>query len=263
VPRARHLLRAAILLSACLATPATAHATQSVRLQATLTPERLGQATTVGFGFQIAAPPRQVPSPLTEVDVRYPGNLGIALSGLGLATCSPTTLQAFGPKGCPANSLLGYGTAIAEIQIGPEIERETTNITLIRAPTQNGRFALLFYVNGKDPISAQLVFPGLLLPTSPPFGGRINISVPLVPSLPQAPDVAVIKLTTTLGPEHLTYYEHTHNGHTIAYNPKGILLPNNCPHNGFPFTATFGFQDGTHTNAHTTIPCPKHGRGHH
>jgi hypothetical protein len=257
VRRTNHLL-ASILACACIPS-ALAQATQSVSLNATLTPERLGHATTVRFGFQITSPNGQVPPPLTQIDVNYPGNLGIALSELGLATCSATMLEASGPASCPADSLMGYGTATAEIQIGPEIEHEIANITLIRAPTQNGHLALLFYANAISPISAQLIFPGLLLPTPPPFGGSINITVPLVHSLPEAPDVAVVKLTSTLGPEHLTYYEHTH-GHTIAYNPKGILLPNTCPHDGFPFTATFGFLDGTHANAHTTVPCPKHHR---
>lgn len=239
------------------ASTALAHATQSASLQATLKPESLGHATTVGFAFQIHAPKGQVPPPLTQVDVNYPGNLGIALSELGLASCSPTTLETSGPEGCPANSLMGYGTAIAEIPIGPDIQDESADITLIRTSTQQEHLALLFYANALSPISAQLIFPGLLLPTTAPFGGRINIGIPLVPTLPEAPDVAVIKLTATLGPEHLTYYEHRH-GHNIPYNPKGILLPNTCPHGGFPFSATFTFLDGTHADAHTNVPCPRH-----
>ncbi|HZL47765.1 MAG TPA: hypothetical protein VFC30_01995, partial [Solirubrobacteraceae bacterium] len=70
-----------------------------------------------------------------------------------------------------------------------------------------------------------------------------------------APDVALTALHTTLGPQHLTYYEHTH-GKTIPYHPKGILLPNTCPHNGFRFAAQFAFQDGSHATAHTTVRCP-------
>lgn len=245
---------AAALLCASLAT--VAHATQSVTLQATLTPERLGHATTVGFGIQIATPAGQAPSPLTEVNVRYPGDLGIALSGLGLATCSPATLEALGVEGCPADSLMGYGTALAEIPIGPYTERETASVTIVRGPAQEEHLALLFYADAAAPVSAQLVFPGLLLPTSAPFGGRINIDVPLVPSLPKGPDVAVVRLRSTLGPEHLTYYEHRH-GHLIPYNPKGILLPDTCPHGGFPFAATITFLDAGRTTAHTTVPCPK------
>ena len=34
-------------------------------------------------------------------------------------------------------------------------------------------------------------------------------------------------------------------------------------HGGFPFAATFAFLDGTHANAHTTVPCPKYHRPGH
>jgi hypothetical protein len=259
VRRTHHLLTA-ILFCASLLAP-VAYATQTVRLHATLEPERLGHATTVGFAFQITTPTGKTPSPLTHVDVSYPGNLGIALSELGLATCTPTTLEILGPEGCPANSIMGHGTATAEIPIGPAIERETATITLVRAPTANGHLTLLFYADALSPVNAQLVLPGALLPAGTPrYGGRIDIDVPLVPSLPDGPDVAVVKLTSTLGPEHLTYYQHTRNGHTTPYNPKGILLPDTCPHGGFPFAAKFGFQDGTRASAHTTVPCPRHHR---
>ncbi len=250
--RTRALL-AALLACACL--PATAHARQSVRLHATLTPERLGQGTTIGFGFQITAPAGRVPSPLTAIDVSYPNDLAIALSEIGLATCTPATLEESGPEGCPANSRMGYGTALAEIPIGPEIVHETAHVTLIRAPAHDGHLALLFYAAGEVPVWAPVTFPGFLLPASAPFGGRIDINVPLIPSLPGGPDVAVTQLRSTLGPQHLTYYEHTH-GRWKGYHPAGILLPNSCPHGGFPFAATLTFLDGSHASAHTTVPCP-------
>jgi hypothetical protein len=226
-----------------------------VKLNATLAPERLGRGTTIGFGFQITAPANRVPPPLTEITVSYPNNLGIALSGVGLATCTPAILEEAGPQGCPSDSLMGYGTALAEIPIGPEIIRETADVTLIRGPTQSGHIALLFYANGETPVSAQLVLPGLLLPAPAPFGGHININVPLIPSLPEAPDVAVTELRSTLGPRDLTYHERIH-GHWLSYHPKGILLPNNCPQGGFPFAAELHFQNGSHTRAHTTVACP-------
>ncbi len=252
VRRAHDLLVVALL---CAVIPTTADAAQSVRLDATLTPERLGHGTTIGFGFQIAAPANQVPPPLTSVEVLYSADLGISLSGLGLATCTPSTLEALGAEGCPADSRMGYGTALAEIPIGPEIAHETAHLTLLRTRTQNGHLALLFYAEGAAPISTQILLPGLLLPAPAPFGGRININVPLVPSLPGAPDVAVVKLRSTIGPKHLTYYEHLH-GRWVSYHPKGILLPDNCPHGGFPFSAILTFLDGSHTSAYTTVPCP-------
>jgi hypothetical protein len=241
-------------LLTCLSLTATAHAAQTVKLHATLTPERPGQGTTIGFGLQISTPAGHVPSPLTEVSISYPASLQVALSGLGLASCSTEVLETFGARGCPAESLMGYGSALAEIPVGSEAVDVAAHVTLLRAPVAG--FALLFYAEATTGVSAQFAFPGQLLPAPAPFGGRIAIDVPLVPGLPAGPDVAVVQLNSTIGPEHITYYEH-HHGHWISYHPQGILLPNNCPHGGFPFTASLTFLDGTYTTAHTTVPCPR------
>ena len=56
VRRARDLVLAVLLACVCVFPPAAAEATQSVKLGATLTPEHLGQGTTIGFSFQIEAP---------------------------------------------------------------------------------------------------------------------------------------------------------------------------------------------------------------
>jgi len=252
--RARHTLTISLLCAACFS--GTAAANESVTLHAKLTPERLGQGTTIGFDLQIEAPEGQVPAPLTAVDVRYPNNLGIALSGVGLETCSESVLQTLGARACPVDSRMGFGTALADVPIGPEGVRESASVTVLRAPDQEGHLALFFYTESISPVLAQLVFPGLLLPARAPFGGLLNVNVPLVPAVPTGPDVSVIQLEATLGPEHLTYTEAVH-GKILFYQPKGILLPDRCPRGGFPFAATLAFLGGSHASAHTAVPCPR------
>jgi hypothetical protein len=88
----------------------------------------------------------------------------------------------------------------------------------------------------------------------------LSIAVPLIPSIPGAPDVALVQLHLTLGPSGVVYYERV-AGRTLAYRPPGILLPSGCPRGGFPFAAEFSFVDGTRTSAATTVPCP--GRWRH
>jgi len=243
-----------IILCGCVSP--CAQAAQSVGLDATLSPEHLGRETTVGFGFQISARDGRPPSPLTDVEVRYPDHLGLALSGLGFASCSASLLEAVGSAACPANSLMGYGTATAEIPIGPSHLYETAHVTIFRAPAQAGQVGLLFHVEAASPVSAELVFPGLLLSAAPPFAGSIDIKVPLVPGLPFGPNVAVVKLAMTVGPtSKIFYYERVH-GKTLRYHPRGVLLPDSCPRGGFPFAAAFGFEDGSHARAETTVPCP-------
>jgi hypothetical protein len=244
---------AAVLACACWL-PACAAAEQSIQLQAAFTPERLGHDTSLSLSFQIAAPAGEVPSPVTAIGFRYPRNLGITSTGLGVERCTAATLQHVGPTGCPTDSVMGLGSATGEIEFGPEIISEGAKITILRAKDQDGHIAMLFNAFAESPVQANIVIPGLLLPGPAPFGGHIQISVPLVESLPEAPDVATVQIHVMIGPAAgLRYTERVH-GRTIHYTPNGILLPRHCPRGGFPFAATFGFQDGS--------PRKRHGHRH-
>jgi hypothetical protein len=257
---ARQTVRLLTLALLSTATCCTAAAAPTVTLNATLTPEYLGQGTTISFGFNITNPANQTPPPLTNVEISYPVELAFALSELGLATCSTQKLEAFGVEGCPPNAVMGYGTALAEIPIGPSLASEAAEVTILRATNRSGHLALLIYVNAPTPISGQFVFPALLLPAKHPYGGRLDMAIPLITSFPQGPDVAVTQFHSTLGPLHLHYREQK-QGHTIEYTPKGPPLPNRCPHGGFQFAATFAFQDGSHATASTKVPCPRDSSG--
>jgi hypothetical protein len=226
------------------------------QLSAALSPEHLGQGTTIIFGFTLATTGGQVPSPLTSLNLYYPDNLGIGTSGLGLETCNPTILERDGPEGCPSQSQMGYGKGVVEIPFGPEILTETAQTTIFMAHVHDGHLGLLFYANGHSPVAAQIVFHGVVLPASSPFGGDLATTIPLVPTLPEAPNASVVQLRSTIGPLHLTYYERT-RGRYRAYHPRGIVLPRTCPRGGFRFAASFAFENGSHTSARTTVPCPR------
>jgi hypothetical protein len=242
-------------LALCASLAAPARAASSARLHVAFLPKRLGEETTVEFNAQIVGSHARIPPPLTELDVRYPNQLGVFVGNLGAATCSRKKLEAAGPEGCPADSHMGEGSALAEIPIGPEVIRETARVAILRAPEHEGHIELLFYATGETPVYAQIAFTGSLLPAPPPYGAQIHIAVPLVPSLPGGPYVSVVRIHATIGPRGLTYYKHV-RGKRVAYKPRGILLPDQCPRRGFPFDAIFGFFDGTSTSAYTSVPCP-------
>ncbi|MFI5003429.1 MAG: hypothetical protein ACHQE6_00300 [Solirubrobacterales bacterium] len=258
VSSAGRLLAAALLLPVCACLPGAAGAAQTARLSAALTPERLGAGTTIAFGFTVASTTGQVPSPLIGVDLLYPANLGIGTSGLGLATCDAQTLEVLGPEGCPSESQMGYGAALVEVPFGPVTLQETAITKVFMAHIRDGHLGLIFYASGVVPVDAQIIFPGLVLPARNPYGGDLATTIPLVPTLPGAPYASVVKLSTTLGPAHLTYYERTH-GKYIPYHPRGIVLPRTCPRGGFKFAARFNFHDATHAAARTSVPCPRRG----
>jgi hypothetical protein len=247
-------LTSALIWVSCLS--GFAAPSEAAHLAAGVTPERLGQGTSIRLRFQLAPADRRVPPPLKRVDIRYPANFGIALSGLGIEACTAAVLETLGPSGCPPDSVMGYGSALGGIPFGPEIVREGAAVTIVRAEDEDGRIALLFDAEGLSPVLANIVLPGVLLPAPPPFGGDIHIAVPVVPSLPEAPDVAVLELGATIGPAAGLSYSEVAHGRRVSYTPKGILLPDTCPRGGFPFAASFGFQGGRRESAQTTVQCP-------
>jgi hypothetical protein len=256
----RAIARASILCAIALACSccASASAAPAVKLEATFTPERLGAGTTVHVGFQIAARAGQAPSPVTGIQLRYPHGLGLASSDLGLETCAPTLLEVSGLTACPTDSLMGRGSAVVEVPSRTDSVLEQARVTLVSGPVQNGHLDLLYFVSGDLPVLARLVFPGLVLPTSLPFGGNLETKLPLVQSVPEGPDVALTQMQTTIGPSGITYTERV-KGRLISFHPKGILLPSSCPNGGFPFAVRLSFQDGASARAGTRVPCPAKG----
>ncbi len=250
-----------LVACACAWPAGTCAAAENASLHVKLVPERLGAATTIVFGVRIAGgpgPSGEVPAPLIELDLAYPAGFGLGTSGLGTENCQQATLQALGPKACPPDSRMGEGSALVEVPFGSEPIEERAHVEMFMAPVQNEQLRMVFYASGQSPVIAQLAFPAVLAPAPAPSGGALDTELPLVPTFPRSPDVSVLRFGSTLGPLGLTYYEQIH-GRTVAYRPRGVVLPKRCPANGFPFTARLGFADGTKVTATAKVPCPRAG----
>jgi hypothetical protein len=245
---------AALAVCGCL--PAVSAASESVQLQTSFTPDKLGASTTIGFGFQISDPAGGLPPPLTSLSLRLPPGINYIMTTLGLATCNPATLVAQGLDGCPPNSRLGSGSAFVEVPFGTGSGREIPDIQAVMGPSHNGNIVVLFYANGQEPVFAQLVFEGELISGSSALGGSLTAAIPLIPSVPNGPPVSIVSVQATIGPNHLTYYEHVH-GRTVSFHPKGVGVPSHCPRGGFQFSANFSFADGSTATAQSTVPCPR------
>jgi hypothetical protein len=253
--RASSRARAALVLSALiLATGAAsaADASQTARLSAKFTPEKLGSPTAISLGVDIAGAGETLPSALTGIDFRYPSGLALATSTLGLSACNPARLEAEGPPACPADSRMGGGKAIVEFPLGPETRSETAQIAIFAGPPSEGHLHMLIFAMGEEPVYGQIVMSAVLQ------SGELRFTVPLVPTLPASPDLAVVQLRVTIGGK-LTYYERA-AGSTLAFRPRGIGLPRRCPRGGFHFAATFAFLDGSRVPAHTVVACPRRRR---
>jgi hypothetical protein len=237
--------------------PARALAVPKVVLHAGFNPEHLGHSTTLHLRIQVAPGDEPIPPPLIHAELRYPAGLDVQLSGLGIDACTAATLETAGIDACPVNSVMGEGQAVAEFLIAHHIVRELAAITAVRTTEQEGHLTMLLYVYDETAVSAQLILTTQLLPAGKPFAGRVNITIPLVQSLPETPDLSVAEIQLALGPETLTYSEVL-AGKIVHYIPEGISLPKHCPRSGFPFAVTLGFANGTHASATRRVPCPSH-----
>ncbi len=250
-------LAATAALSACACLPATAaaKASETATLHTSFAPDRLGASTTLSFSFNITTTAGLAPPPLNSIDLHMPAGMNYAETTLGLAVCQPEVLAKEGLTGCPANSRLGFGSAFVEVPFGNGAGTELPEIQAVMGPSSNGNIVVLFYANGKTPVSAQLVFRGEVQPASSPFGSQLQTLVPPIPSVPGGNNVAILSVKATIGPEDLTYYKYVH-GKRVSFKPLGIGVPEHCPRGGFPFSASFTFEDGSATSTSTKIPCP-------
>jgi len=244
-------------LALCVCPPAHAHAGQTITLKTSLKPDRLGVRTTIEFGFAVHSTiPRRAPAPLTDVDLQLPAGLGLATSTLGLANCEPAALLARGVAGCSANARIGFGSALVAVPAEEESVLEEGSLTAFVGPPNSEHLEVLFYAEGRSPVSAQLVFPGQILDDNAPFSGRLNTAIPLIPTWPGGADVAVTRLGSTIGPLGLTYYRRV-GKKIVPFHPRGIAVPKRCPRGGFPFRVDIAFLDGSRADATSTVPCPR------
>jgi hypothetical protein len=253
------ITRTAIVAALALCTwlPVPAYAGQTVTLSTSFNPDRLGARTTIEFGFQVHSTiPRRAPSPVTDVVLHLPAGMGLATSTLGLANCEPAALIAGGVDGCSANARIGFGSAVVAIPAENAPVEEEGSLTALVGPPNSEHLEVLFYAEGHTPVFAQLVFPGRLLDDNPPFSGRLDTVIPLIPTWPGGPNVAVTRMTSTIGPRGLTYYRHV-RGKIVPFHPRGIAVPKRCPRRGFQFRVDLTFMDGTRQSATSAVPCPR------
>ena len=233
-----------------------ARAAPIVAVHASLHPKIPGRSTTIGMTIAVSPNGTVVPPSLLAVQVRYPAGLDVQLSGLGIEACSPATLAMLGPPGCPPDSVMGYGSAIAQVPIKGEVISETARLAIVRAAQHDGHLALMLVAYDEPALSAQIVLGAELLPAERPFGGQLAISVPLVTTFPEGPDMSVTEVELALGPRHLRYSERAH-GRVVHYEPAGIRLPSRCTRGGYRFAVQLSFAGGEQASAKTSVPCPR------
>jgi hypothetical protein len=176
--------------------------------------------------------------------LRFPAGLGIEIPHL--SSCAAAPLRAHGANGCPRQSQLGHGYALAEAQAGSQIVTEHIALWLFLGPFHNLQPTFEILAQGFTPFYERVVLTGSVLPDRSPYGEDLIVSTPPIPTLPLEPDASILTMSLTIG---VAKPRHPREANTV-------VVPSTCPAGGFPFAAGFTYADGSSGNAFATAPCP-------
>lgn len=180
--------------------------------------------------------------PLTGV--RYFIPAGARLHPQGFATCLPSTVERSGPAACPKQSFAGpLGSARGVVSFGGERVHETLSIQPLFAPAGD----LEFYVEGKTPVSVEILATGHIRKAPPPFGLEAIGEVPLIETVPGALDGSTEVINLKVGAAY------KRGKKTVSY----ITIPRHCPRGGWLVKSELIFLGGTTVETSYKMPCPK------
>lgn len=221
------------------AATASAAAT-SVGVQPSLQPYRLGAHARASVSLRFFGGAEHVPAPLSGAVLRFPPGLRIDLSGIG--SCAYARLHSRGAAGCPASSLLGRGAATLEVHAGSQTVPEHATISVFRGANRGAHPTFEILGHGSTPLDETTISTAVLLADSPPYGSKLVVTVPPIPTLTFEPNASFNALSLTIG------------GTPHARNP--IVIPRHCPSGGFAFATSFSFADGSSAVESGRVPCP-------
>lgn len=182
------------------------------------------------------------PSPLTGINFFAPA--GAKLHPQGFATCSPSVIEHSGPKPCPKRSIAGpLGHVVGAVSFGGERVPEIASVQPFFAPDNK----LVVFIDGTTPALLEILATGHVISSSPPFGVEFIGEVPLIETVPEAPDASFEEGTVELGAAY------KHGKKTVSY----VTLPQSCPKHGWLTKAEFHFLSGATIEASYLMPCPK------
>jgi hypothetical protein len=226
----RALLATVVLTLAATAFAATAAAAPKVTLKAEAVPIRGFRGTGNFFGAGAAVKAEYTisgseyggfPPPLIGVTFSLPR--GVKLHTKGFPTCPASTLEPSGrgPAACPRGSAAGpVGKVLGIVAFGNE--RVSATLESFSAPGGG----LLFFTAGHSPVSLEILSRAhyVNLNGGGGFGPKLIAGVPLVETVPGAPDASVLRVSVKVGSAIRRHGRTTYYGTLPKSCPKHFLL---------------------------------------
>jgi hypothetical protein len=212
-------------------------------IRPSFSPDRLGAKAAFTFAVHFSGGELGVPSPVRRAVVHFPP--GLTLDIPKLRSCTKARLQARGAGGCPAQSKIGAGHALADVHVGSSVESEEAAVSAFVGPPQGLYPTIEILGQGYSPLDERVVITATTLPDNPPYGEKLVMSIPAIPSIPLEPNASTVSFSMTIGGR--AFRKH---------DPNTVVLPSHCAAGGFPFAAEFTYEDGSKSDSTATVPCP-------
>jgi hypothetical protein len=219
---------------------------ESARIAATLSPNRLGAAARLNVYIAYGQAESELTPPIRHALLRLPAALGIDIPSL--RSCSAAHLRAHGARGCPPQSSIGSGQALTDALLGSQLLSEHVELSLFVGPLVNLEPTFEILAEALTPFRERVVIVGKVLPDDPPFGEDLSIALPPIRTLPLEPDASIVSLSLSIGPRP---------GARRSRRSNAVLVPAHCPSGGFPFAIESAFADGGSSKTLTAAPCPR------
>lgn len=183
-------------------------------------------------------------SPPPVTNLRYFAPAGAKLDTQGFTTCTRAVLEQFGPSHCPKTSTLGPpGWGLGVVSFGGERVPERATVQPFFGPGGS----VQVFVDGSTPVSLEIVASGQVVPAAAPFSEEYIEEVPLIETVPGAPDASILEGTVEVGAAHKL------GGKTVSY----VTIPPRCPKGSWPVKVEVTFLGGVTAQASYKMPCPK------
>jgi hypothetical protein len=195
------------------------------------------------------------PAPLIGVNTFLPK--GTKLHPAGFPSCPTSTLEAKEPKKCPKGSAAGpVGHAKGVVGIGHELVFEEVSIESFFIAGGLG-----FFVEGHSPVQLEFFSGGhyTQLGGAGGYGPELKTEVPLVESVPGAPDASAESISVKVGAAKKSH------GKTIYFGT--LPRKGQCPKGGFKAKGELIFANvaalparvpGETVTVNVRLPCPRH-----
>jgi hypothetical protein len=213
----------------------------SATISPALIPAKAGQVASLRLGINFSGGNSGLPAQVSREVLRLPA--GLRLVNHGVRVCPKARLLAHGARGCPASERIGTGHSLTEAHLGAANNEEQTNISAFLGPSTGGVPSIELLSQGETPLEEHALLDGVWTPDQAPYGERLSIAVPPIPTLPLEPNASTISISITLGVKR--------HGKVAV----GFILPRKCPAEGLPFAAEFSYENGTSSHTTARVRC--------